>query len=335
METKKISPEMTSLLQQVGDKNPEIAKAALAELAVALTLPLQQGVLKGNILDMYEEIPLEPGALPEFPLDFLSPGTEKDHTAFTMPNVGSIPQRNVEGDYIMVNTYGVANTIDWPLRYARNARWDVMGRAMQVLEGGFIRKDNQDGFRTILAAAKNRNLVVYDNAATSGLFTKRLITLTKTTMRRNAGGNSTSVNKGKLTDLYMSPESIEDIRSWDLSQIDDITRREIFLNTEDDGIPVFPQIFGVKLHDIDELGQGQEFELYYENTLGGTLPTDKVEIVVGLDLRNRDSFVNPIREKLELFEDPTFHRQRRASLYGWKEHGWAVLGSRRVILASI
>jgi hypothetical protein len=42
----------------------------------------------------------------------------------------------------------------------------------------------------------------------------------------------------------------------------------------------------------------------------------------------------PIRQEVEVFEDPTFHRQRRAGMYGWGEHGFSVLDSRRVLLGA-
>jgi hypothetical protein len=328
--------EMKAMLRSCASFDEKVAAAALAELAQALTLPLQQGVLKGDItFDIFEETKFEPGTSVEYPLDFLSPGTEKDFIAFTIPNHGSLPTRHVEGDYVMVPTYDVGNVISANLKYARDARWDVVGRMMQVLEAGFIRKNNADAWHTLLASAKNRNLVIYDDAATAGLFTKRLISLMKTSMRRNAGGNSTSTNKGKLTDLYMSPEALEDIRSWDLSQIDDVTRREIFLNSGDDGVPVISTVFGVRIHDIDEFGVNQEFQNYFTDTLGGSLGSDKVELVIGLDLLNRDSFVRPVRQEMEVFEDLSLHKTRRFGLYSWAEGGWGVLSSRRVLAGSL
>jgi hypothetical protein len=330
------TPEMNALLRRSGSNDYDVARAAQRELAKALTTPLKQGVLKGNIIGgIYQPIKFAAGTSTEFPLDFLAPGTEKDFVAFTIPNTGRIPERHIEGDYVMVPTYDVGASIDWHLKYARDARWDIVGRAMQVLEAMFVRKANDDGWHTIVAAGVNRNLVAYDDAATAGLFTKRLIALMKTIMRRNAGGNSTSLNRGKLTDLYLSPEAIEDIRSWDLSQIDEVTRREIFLAGGDDTTPAVSSIFGVTLHDIDELGVGQDYQKYYLNVLGGTLSSDKQEIVVGLDLANQDSFVMPVRAEVEVFEDPTFHRQRRAGMYGWGEHGFSVLDSRRVLIGNL
>jgi hypothetical protein len=328
------TPEMVDLLRRTADlKQPEAARAAMQELAIALTLPLKQGVLKGDIIGgIYQPIPFEPGAAVEFPLDFLAPGTEKDHVAYTIPGQGKIPERHVEGDYVMVPTYDVADAIDWKLKYARDARWDIVKRAMEVLEAGFIRKNNDDGWHTIIAAAVGRAIVVYDDQAAAGLFTKRLIELGRTIMRRKAGGNSTSVNRGKLTDVFMSPESLGDMRSWDLTQIDDFTRREIFMAGE--GMAALTKVFGVLVHDIDELGVGQDYQSYYTSQ-GGTMPGSKVEIAVGLDLSKSDSFVMPVRQEIQVYEDNNLHRQLRAGLYAFGEHGFTVLDSRRVIALAV
>ena len=322
---------MTQLLCDSGSTDPKQSEAATQQLAVALESPLRKGVMSGDITGgIFERIKLAPGAAPEFPLDFVQPGTEKDYVAYTIPNQGRIPERNVEGDFVMVPTYDVGCSIDWLLKYARDARWDIVSRAMQVLEASFIKKSNDDAWHTILAAGADRNIVVYDSAATAGQFTKRLVSLSKTVMRRNGGGNSSSVNRGKLTDMFLSPEGIEDIRDWGVDQIDEITRREIF--QAQDGM--LSRIYGVNLHDLDELGVGQEYQNFFTNELGGSLQTSDVELCVGLDLRTNDSFVNPIREEVSVYDDPTLHRQRRAGVYAWGEHGYAILDNRRLILMS-
>ena len=328
------TPELTDLLIRSGSVNKEVSVAASAEFAKALEQPLRQGVLSGNILDgIFEPIRLAQSATPEFPLDFLSPGTEKDFVAYTIPNHGYIPERHVEGDYVMVPTFDIGSSIDYLLKYARDARWDVVGRAMEVLEASFVKKMNDDGWHTILAAGVDRNIVVYDSDAATGQFTKRLVSLMKTVMRRNGGGNSASNNRGQLTDLYVSPEAMEDIRNWGVDQVDELTRREIYVASDD--AAVINRVFGVNLHDLDELGVGQEYQLFYENVLNGTMPAGDVEICVGLDLRKRDSFIMPIRQEVQIFEDDVLHRQKRAGFYGWAEQGFAVLDNRRVLLGSM
>lgn len=330
---KRPSDEFIALLRKSGDADINVASAAQREFAKALELPLRKGVLVGNILgNIFETINVEPGATTEYPLDLVSPGLEGEHVAYTNPGHGRVPERSVEGDYVMIPTYSITSSVDYLLRYAREARWDIVGRAMQVMEAGFTKKMNDDGWHTLLAAGVDRNILVYDADATGGLFSKRLVSLMQTVMRRNSGGNSASVGRGRLTDMYVSPEALEDVRNWGLDQIDEVTRREIYTASEG-GAPI-TRIFGVNLHDLDELGEGQEYQNFFVNDLSGNVQGSDLELVVGLDQSTSDSFVMPMKEQLQVFEDPTLHRQQRAGYYGWAELGFGVLDNRRVILGS-
>jgi len=326
------TPEFIELLKRSGDSDKSIAIQAQREIAKALELPLRKGVLFGDIVgSIYEAMPLEPGASPEFPLDLLAPGTENDHVAFTNPGNGRIPERHVEGDYVMINTYGITSSIDFLLKYAREANWNVVARAMQVLESSFVKKINDDGWHTLLAAAVDRNILVYDSDAAAGQFTKRVVSLMKTVMRRNGGGNNVTA-PGRLTDLYLSPEAIEDIRNWGVDQLDEVSRREIY-TAGDDGGPL-TRIFGVNLHDVFEFGDGQEYQEYFTSDLSGSLEGSDVELVIGLDQGANDSFVMPVKKEVEIFEDEALHRHQRQGYYGWAELGFGVLDNRRVIAGS-
>jgi hypothetical protein len=241
---------IVDLIKKSGDLDIAVAMDAQRELAKALQEPLRSGVLVGDVVTgVFQSMVMEPGSTIEFPLDLLAPGEEDDFIAYTNPGNGRIPERQVEGDYVMVPTYGIASSIDWLLRYAREARWDIVGRAMQVLEASFVKKINDDGWHTLLSAGADRNILVYDGDASNGQFTKRLVSLMKTIMRRNGGGNTGSPDgaRGRLTDLFFSPEGIEDIRNWGLDQIDEVTRREIYL-AADGGIT---RVFQTNLHDLD------------------------------------------------------------------------------------
>jgi len=317
------------LLRRTGDAHEETAIAAQREYAEALTMPLRKAVLVGGTLEgIFQGIPLEKGATAEYPTDLLAPGMEGEHVAYTNPGHGRIPERSVESDYIAIPTYNIASSVDWLLRYSEEAKWDVAARALEVMRAGFVKKANDDGWHTLIAAGVDRNILVYDANAPAGMFTKRLVTLLQNTMRRNAGGNSASGFRGKLTDLYVSPEALQDIRSWGLDQVDEITRREIYLSEN------ITRMFGVNLHDLDELGVGQEYQLFFTNVLGGSVAAGDREIVIGLDLTSNDSFVMPIKKQLQVFPDPTLHRQQRVGFYGWQELGFGVLDTRRVILGS-
>lgn len=332
LKLEKPDQEVIDLIVRSGDiADMNNAMAAQMELAKALVTPLRQGVLVGDIVSgLFQTLSMPPGSAVEFPLDLVAPGEEADFIAYTNPGNGRIPERQVEGDYLTVPTYGITSSIDWLLRFASEARWDVVARAMQLFAASFVKKINDDGWHTLLSAAADRNIVVYDADATAGQFTKRLVSLLKTTMIRQSGGNKASVKRGRLTDIFLSPEALEDIRNWGLDQVDEVTRREIF--TSADG--TLTRIFGVNLHDHDEFGEGQEYQSFYSNQLGGSLAAGDLELVIGLDMQSNDSFLMPMKQEVTIFADPMLHRQQRAGYYGWAQLGFAVLDNRRVILGS-
>lgn len=326
------SDEMIELIKMSGDPDKAVALQAQRQIAKAVEVPLREGVMNGDVLDGIFSVDPSAGEGDKYPLDLLVPGTEGDYIAYTNPGHGRIPERSVESDYVMVSTYGITSSIDFLLSYARKAKWPVVQRAMEVLEAGFVQKMNDDGWATILAAAVDRNILVYDADAAASQFTKRLISLMKTVVRRNAGGNS-ATNTGRLTDLYLSPEAVEDVRNWGVDQLDEISRREVY-QAADNGAPL-TRIFGVNLHDMFELGDGQQYQNYFVSDLGGALgPNSDTELVIGLDLTSNDSFMMPISQEVEVFEDESLHRLQRQGYYGWTELGFAVLDGRRVIAGS-
>ena len=327
------SKEFIEVLKRAGGSNKLESFQAQAEIAKAIELPLRQGILSGDITgNIFERMVMQPGTSTEFPLDLLSPGEESDFVAYTNPGHGRIPERSVEGDYVMIPTYTITNAIDYLLRYAREARWDIIARCAQVLEAGFVTKINDDAWHTLLAAAVDRNILVYDADAAVGQFTKRLISLMKIVMRRNAGGNTTSLKRGTLTDIYLSPEGVEDVRNWGVDQLDDATRREVY--TAADGASGLSRIFGVNLNTLVELGENQQYQLYHSTQLSGTLAATDVELVVGLDLSANDSFIMPVKQEVTIFPDESMHRQQRAGMYGFAELGFGVLDNRRLLLGS-
>jgi hypothetical protein len=164
-------PQVRELWVKSADGNLDIAFAAQRELAKALESPLRSGVLVGDIIrNVYQPLVMPPGTSIEFPLDLLAPGEEDEFIAYTNPGNGRIPERSVEGDYVSVPTYGISASIDWLLRYIREANWFVIQRAMEVLEASFVKKINDDGWHTVLSAGADRNILVYDGDATAACF---------------------------------------------------------------------------------------------------------------------------------------------------------------------
>jgi hypothetical protein len=333
VEGNSLNDEARALLVRAGSSDMNEAYAAQHAIAVQAGEVIREGVVDGDIHSdiFFMEDFTNTTFDGRIDLDLLAPGTEKEHIAYVMPDHGKIPHRFVESDYIMLSTYSIVNSIDVTLKYFRNARFDILRRMLEVLRAGFVKKKNDDCWQTLVSAGNGRGIVVYDSDATAGVFTPKLTSLMKTVMRRNGGGNSTSMNRRRLTDLYVSPEALEDMSAWGLNLVPDSVREQIY-RSEDGAIS---DLFGVTYHDIDELGVGQEYQLYFTGTLSGSLAASDVELVVGLDLTARDkAFLMPVEENLQVFEDNTLHRSGLAGFYGMETYGCAVLDTRFVLLGS-
>lgn len=327
----RVTEEDKGLLRATaGAPDDPVANQHRKALAQVLRRAWRSGVLEPDQIEpIFDRIPLPAGADARFPLDFYRPsdgwGEDETHKAFIVPKEGEIPEVAIEGEEIYVPTFKMANAIDWALDYARDGRWDVVSKAVEVFTNGFTQRLNDEGWKVILAAANSHGTVVTDTAAGAGAFTKALITELMVQIKRLAGGRGS-----RLTDIYLSPESVADIRNFNNTILDDITLRNILITPEDGT----PQMFGVRLHETPDFGVGQDYQNILVTDLGASLGADQ-EFVVGLDLSNRDSFVMPIREEMQMFDDPALHRKQRAGVYGWLEVGFASLDNRRAILGSL
>ena len=327
--TLKLDAKQNELLKATASLDPEVSVKHRQALAQVLEQAWRAGVLEPDLLGtIFQRTTLPGGVDAKYPFDFYSPGLEGEYKGFVVPKEGAIPEKVIEGDEIRVPTYKIANAISWSLDYARDARWDIVARAIEVFTNGFVRKLNDDGWHVILkAASENTESVVFDGAAGAGVFTKKLLLNMMTAIKRQVGGRN-----ARLTDLYLSPEAVADIRNFADSVVGDPYLSQLILQSED----TIPQLYGVRIHELQELGVGQEYELYLENTLnvafgGGS----DEEFVVGLDLLHRDAFVMPVREEMQMYDDPALHRSMKAGVYGWMEVGFAALDTRRALLGSL
>jgi len=328
-----MKPEVREMLRATAGRDADAIRHREA-LATVLASAWRSGVLEPDTLgDIFTTIPLDPGTDAKFPLDFYNAAdSEKDNRdAFVVPKEGAIPDRVIQGDEIHVPTYKIGNAISWSLDYARDARWDVIARAIEVFTNGFVRKLNDDGWHVIQKCAA-ANAVATDAAGTDGIFSKRLLTNTQTAFKRLSGGRG-----AKATDIYLSPEAIADIRNFDTGSaggqiIDFGMLAQLLRGDADSGAP---DLFGTKIHELRELGVGQEYESFIATTLGIAHTGSKQEYGIALDLSNRDSFVMPVRDDMEMFDDPQLHRSAKAGVYGWMELGMACLDTRRAMLLEL
>jgi len=324
--------------------------AAYRAFAAALTTPILQKIeLESIMRNMFAVERLAPGAQAVYPVaeDFEIP-------VWVLPGLGYVAQNFIEGigEEVYVPTFTIDASADWKITYARDSRIDIAQRAAARVAKDLADYEEECGWRVIMPAATSsfsgkgllgsRPAPIYEinqSSTGAGYLSKELINKMIVGFKRTGR---------TLTDLYVSPEDAADIREWTDTDIDPVTRREIFQAAG------MGSLWNVQLHEVQHLGATGQYningssssfgkflatagtEAYNSYTLDnpnlvnadGTIGTLGETQVIGFDMSVNDSLVMPIRKDYEAHDDPVLLRVQKQGFFGWAELGFACLDSR-------
>jgi hypothetical protein len=341
--------EMRELFRATAAINTPEGIMAYKAFAAALTTPILQAIERDSIMrQLFAVELLGPGAQASYPVaeDFEIP-------VWVLPGLGYVAQNFIEGigEEVYVPTFSIDASGDWKLTYARDSRIDIAARAAGKAAKAIADYEEESGWRVILPAATSRFFgkgllgsrpaPIYEiNPASTGAGYLSKELLNKMIVGFKRIGRT-------LTDLYVSPEDAADIREWTDTDVDPMTRREIFQAAG------MGMIWKVALHEIQHLGatglyningntsaygkfiadgneQYNAYQLDNPNVTAsdGTVSTLGETQVIGFDLSVNDSLVMPIRKVYEAHDDPTLLRVQKAGFFGWEEIGFACLDPR-------
>jgi hypothetical protein len=343
--------QLRELLKATASNDEEARKV----FAAAITVPILQQVRDMSLgRQLFAVEQLEPGAQASYPVadDFEAP-------IFILPKVGAVPQNFIEapGEEVYVPTFTIATSFNWSLSYATDGRIDIAARTMRNAARAIMDYEEECAWRVIapavtsnfpgkgLLGARPAPIVEITSSIAAGFLSKELINQMIVRMKRN---------RRTLTDAYVAPEDMADIREWSDSQVDDTTRREIYVQGGQG------RIWGVDLHEVQQLGATGRYNINSNDSdygifkvgAGGKFndyqPTDANKVdadgavveagetqIYGFDLESNDSLVMPIRSEFQVWDDPTLHRQQQQGFYGWQKCGFAALDPRMMVMGII
>ena len=273
-----------------------------------------------------------------------------------MPGLGYLAQNFIEGigEEVYVPTFTMNASADWKITYARDSRIDIPQKAAARVAKDLANYEEECGWRVIMPAATSafsgkgllgsRPAPIYEINPTStgaGYFSKEIINKMIVGFKRIGR---------TLTDLYVSPEDMADIREWTDTDIDPVTRREIFQASG------MSKVWNITFHEIQHLGATGLYNIngygsaygkfvcadsgntYNNYTLdnpnitaaAGTVSTLGETQILGFDRTVNDSLVMPIRKEYEAYDDPTLLRVQKQGFFGWQDLGFACLDSRNL-----
>jgi hypothetical protein len=300
---------------------------------------------------IYTDLPFDEDDRPSIPLDLWYDGGEGYVTTWSQTVAGGLPTSTVEGFAEMkVATYRLDSAVSFLKRYARRGRLDVVSKAVERMANEVLVKQERNAWAVALKTLAESGNVLNTQEATVTFsldILNRLMTQVKRINRSYAGGTTTDAYG--LTDIFVSPEVKQDIRSFAYQPVS-ITTTADQLPAKMGGLTNLPdgvrediyrgagqqEIYGVTIHDLIELGEGQKYQTLFKEFYAGTFTAASNELIVGLDL-SKDAFVRPVARQSEsggtftaLPDDQFVARSEKIGFYGFLEEGRACVDSRAV-----
>lgn len=379
--TLKRNEEHLELLKAMASTNREVSYDACVALAEFLGPVLAEVINNALTLsNLFQTLQYNKQDNPSIPLDlYADVFDEKYITVYSQSVAGGLPTNTVQptAAELKFATYSLDSAISFDKKYAAKSRLDVVGKSFTRMAQEILLKQERTSANLIMGALANAITGgagdsykhVFRTAQKGRLLLddiNKLFTKIKRINSSFVGGTPAGSRRG-LTDLILSPEMVESLRSMAYNPITtkgpngvsapaagdgaglpapDSVRNTIFSQA---GIPEF---FGVSIMEINELGIGQRFNTVFGVQAGSTTyaghatgsPTTSnaftaasEEIIIALD-RSRDSLIRPVAvdadkgSEFALVADDSYNiRQQKIGWYGSVEEGRVVLDSRALV----
>ena len=352
----------------MGSKDQVAAREAQEAFAAFLG-PVVQEVIKqaGTAGGVYVDAPFDEDDSASFPLDLYYNETDNHVSVWQQGMAGGLPSSHVEGmNELKLQTYRLDSAVSLHRRYARKARLDVISKAIERMGQEVLVKQERNAWAVILKAlyeavsgSTSRNGKagghVIDSSA-SGVFQlddlNRLMTLMRRINESFAAGTPDLASSRGLTDLYISPEGIEQIRGFAYQPMNtrtvdgsagtpagsstalplpDAVREDIYRSAGNN------EIYGVMIHEMNEFGNGKKYNSLYNDISSATDNDVAGELVVGID-NSRGAFIRPVAVQSEtggmfnaFSDDQWSMRSDKLGWYGFLEEGRVCIDARAIV----
>ena len=354
--TLKNTPEQEALVKAMGSSNSvearEAQEAFAAFLGPVVAQVINQAATAGAV---YVDAPYDADDNPSFPLDLYYNESDNYFSVISQNIAGGLPtsQDVFAGQELKIAPYRLDSAVSFLKKYARRGRLDVLAKAVERMAQEVLVKQERNAWAVILKAAADGVTNSDQHAFALGGTTFQLndLNLMMTRMRRinssfAQGTPADGFSRG-ITDLFISPEVMEDIRAFSYNAVGGETAGATATdlpNTVRDEIyraAGAGSLFGVNLVEIMELGPNRKYVNLME-TLDPTLmdnPTTDDDIIVGIDA-SKGAFVRAIATQdnstfTALADDQFSARSEKLGFYGHLEEGRVCVDTRAAVAVTL
>ena len=373
--TIKRTEDQLALVRAMGSNNREEAYEAQAAVADLLG-PVVSEVINNapTVGNLYTSLSYGEDDNPSLPLDLFHDITDEDYIqVYSQQVAGGLPYSQVfpAHNELKFSTYTLDSALAFDRKYVRKARLDVVSKTFTRMAQEVLLKQTKTAFNVLATAlVKGQGTSATAGSQIIGSTTEnrfvlddfnRLITKSKRINSSFNGGTPVGGVKSGITDLLVSPEMVEQLRSMAYNPINtidadgstagatdgqvapDVLRQELFSAA---GLPSF---YGINIMEINQMGINQTFNKLFAAVVTaegatvvgggntGTFAQGTDEIIIGID-RSKDALIRPVvigegsPSELQVLVDDQFSvRQNKIGYYGKVEEGRICIDDRALI----
>lgn len=372
--TLKRTPEQIELIKAMASRNRTVAYDAQVALASFIGPVLAEVINNAPTLsNLFTTLPFNADDNPSIPLDLYFDINDEDYiTVYSQSVAGGLPTNQVlpTTSELKVATYSLDSALSFDRKYAAKHRMDVVAKTFTRMAQEVLLKQERTSASLVmaaLAAASTNSKQHVQKANQAGRFLladlNELLTLAKRISTSWANGTPAGGARAGLTDILVSPEIVEQIRSMAYNPINTVsgitaaggTASSVGIPATDEmrsaiyGSAGIPSFYGVSILEFVEMGKGQKFNTIFDTTADATTFTkadgtssgafdgSTQEILVGID-RSRESLLRVVatdpdsNSEFTLVADDQFSiRQNKIGYFGSMEEGRMILDNRALV----
>ena len=358
----KNTPEQVELVKAMGSKNLVAAREAQEAFAAFLG-PVVAQVLNqaGTSSGIYTDAAFDEDDSPSIPLDLYYNNGDNHVQVWSQSVAGGLPSSHVAGmNEMKVATYRLDSAINMLKKYVRRARLDVVSKGVERMAQEILVKQERNAWAVILKALGEADTggndhIVEATGRDPVHFTLDDLNVLMTRIRRInesfANGTPDAAYSNGLTDLYLSPERMQDVRGFAYQPMN--TRAPNGAAVDGSSQPVAlpdavrsdiynsagtSEIYGVTLNEINELGPGKKYITLFNaiQSESSTHASDD-DLLVGLD-NSKGAFIRPVATQSETggqvvtaADDQWSARSDKVGFYASVEEGRVCVDARAVV----
>jgi hypothetical protein len=375
----KNTPEQIELIKAMGSRNQLVSREAQEAFAAFLGPVIQKVLMNaGSAGAIFSDAEYDEDDSPSYPLDLYYNEGAGYVSVWSQHMAGGLPSSEVTGvSELKISTYRLDSAVSFNKRYARRSRLDVISKAVERMANEVLIKQERNAWAVVLKAlaegstnessfasgvhSSSANKHVWHTGAAKNFSLHQLNLLLRKHKRMNegfAGMTPIAPYSSGLTDLFVSPEIMSDIRAFAYNpltnNVTDPTAAggQHLTNNVRDGIwssGGMSEIFGITINELIELGVNKKYNDLFD-TMAGALQYSDLdgvatnltfsatdELIVGID-RSRGAFIRPVARNADsggtfvsLPDDQwNLNRLDKAGFYGSMEEGRVCLDARAI-----